>query len=376
MGIVEELRQRRAGLEEIMAARSLDAVVLTGNSAVGPIGYGCFRYFSDHRTYYHLQAVVSRPGKPMTICIGSVLHLEGVRNKDFQDIRINPDILGSVLAVLSEQSVGRLGVNYEAMPYNWELAIREKYPQLELVDVTEDVFALRNVHTPYEVECIRKCALIADAGYAAVCATAKPGVRMSDVHTEMDYAMRAAGAEETFTLMSNGVFSYGDNHMPCIQAFNWPDDRVIQYGDNIGMEITPKYNGYWTQLVRTVCVGEMNPALEQAHKLQLEAIDYTIKLLKPGVTLGEVLKAMWQFTIDRGYVPKLPFGHIVGLDLDEGGRGSLESTLVIPENANVVLHPTMVQGDMDYAIFWGDSFLVSEEGGIRLNKCSTELPVL
>jgi len=56
-------------------------------------------------------------------------------------------------------------------------------------------------------------------------------------------------------------------------------------------------------------------------------------------------------------------------------QGSV-SSLVIPENANVVLHPTMVLGDMDYGIFWGDPFLVTGEGGVRLTESSTELPVL
>ena len=376
MELVEELRQRRTALEPIMAELRLDAVALVGNSAVGPLAYGCLRYFTDHRPYYHQHAVVARPGKPMAICVGSVLHLEGVRNKGFEDVRLGADILGSVLNVLSEQKVSRVGVPYDALPYNWELALKEKFPGITLVDVTNEIFDLRNRHSAWEVECIRTSAKIADAGYAAVCEVARPGVRMSDVHAALDYAMKKAGAEETFTLMSNGVFSYENNQMPCIQAFSWPDDRVIRHGDNIGMEITPKYNGYWTQIVRTVCIGEMNPELQKAHALQLEAIDYTTKLLKPGITLGEVLKAMWQFTLDRGYVPKLPFGHIVGLDLDEGGRGSLESSLVIPENANVVLHPTMVLGDMDYGIFWGDPFLVTKEGGVRLTESSTELPVL
>ena len=370
---INELKQRREKLEGIMSDMCLDAIVLNGNSAVGPIAYGCFRYFADHRTYYHQQAVIARPSKDMAICIGSILHMDGVRNKGFEDIRLSPDILGSVIKVLSEQKVSRVGVPYDALPYDWELTLKEKFPGIQLVDVTDEVFKLRNVHSDYEVECSKTSAKIADAGYAAICETARPGVHMSDVHAAMDYAMRKAGAEETFTLMSNGVFSYEHNTLTCIKAFTWPDDRVIQYGDNLGMEISPKYQGYWTQLVRTICVGEMNPDLQKAHDLQLEVMNYTVKLLKPGAKLGDVLKAMWQFTIDHGFIPKLPFGHIVGLDLDEGGRASLESDLIIQKNSTVVLHPTIVLGDMDYGIFWGDAFLVTDDGGVRLNECSTDL---
>lgn len=376
MDIVAELRQRQAALGGIMRDLALDAVTIVGNSAVGPIAYGCFRYFSDYRTYYHLQALVARPEKPMAICVGSILHLDGVHNKGFEDIRLGSDILGSVLAVLSEQKIRRLGVSFEMLPANWEFAIKEKFPDAELVDVTDDIFALRSVHSDYEVECIKECAKMTDAAYAAVCAMVRPGVRMSDLHAEMDYAMKKAGAEETFTLMSNGVFSYKDNRLPCIQPFTWPDDRIVQYGDCIGMEITPKYKGYWTQLARTICVGEMNQELKKAHTLQIAAIDFAIEMFKPGVRLEDILKALWKFTQEQGYIPRLPFGHIVGLDLDEGGRGSLESQLIIQKGMNFVLHPTMVLENMDYSIFWGDPYLVTDEGAVRMNNSSTELLVL
>ena len=376
MDIVDELRQRQTALEGIMRDLALDAVTIVGNSAVGPISYGCFRYFTDHRTYYHLQALVARPSEAMAICVGSILHLDGVRSKGFEDVRLGPDILGSVLSVLSEQKIHRLGVSFEMLPANWELAIKEKFPDMELVDITDDIFALRNVHSDYEIERIKECAKMTDTAYAAVCAMVKPGVRMSDLHAEMDYAMKKAGAEETFTLMTNGVFSYKDNKLPCLQPFSWPDDRIVQNGDCIGMEITPRYKGYWTQLARTVCVGEMNQDLKTAHELQLKAIDFAVEMFKPGARLEDILKALWSFTQEHGYIPKLPFGHIVGLDLDEGGRGSLESKLVIQKGTNFVLHPTMVLDDMDYSIFWGDPYLVTDEGAVRMNDSSTELLVL
>lgn len=376
MDIVSELRRRQASLGHIMEENKLDAVLIAGNSSVGPLSYGCFRYYTDHRVYYHLQAIVARPEKPIMICCGSILHLEALRSKGFEDIRVSPDILGSVLNTLTEQPVKRLGVSLEMLPSLWYLELSRRLPGVEFVDVTEDVFLSRSEHSEYEVQATRECAKIADAGYKAVCEMAAPGVRMSELHAELDCAMKKAGAEEIFTLMSNGRFSYVNNNLGCIRPFGWPDDRVIKHGDNIGMEITPRYKGYWTQMVRTICIGEPNPDLEKAHRIQLAVIAETVPLLKPGVTLGEVLKHMWEYGKSFGMIPKLPFGHIVGIDLDEGGRGSLESDFVLTKNANFVLHPTLVLGEMDYSIFWGDPYLVTEKGGERISESSTELKIL
>ena len=159
---------------------------------------------------------------------------------------------------------------------------------------------------------------------------------------------------------------YRDKSVATPWDIDWP----------VGMEITPRYGGYWTQLVRTLCIGEPSEDLVKAHKMQLETMENSRKQLYPGNKLGNMLKDMWRFGKERGFEPKLPFGHVLGLDLDEGGRGSLESDFLFTENTSVTLHPTMTLGDMDYSIFWGDNYLVTEKGGERINKCSTDLTVV
>lgn len=377
MDIVSELRSRYCGLERIMEERGLSAAVLVGNSAVGPAAYGAYRYFTDQRVFYHLQAMVARPGKQADICCESVQAAEGLRQRGFSLIHVCPEILRPVLQCLREQPIRRLGICPDMFPASWLDAVRDQWPAAELVDITEDIFALRCQRSEYELEVMRRGAQIADLGYEAVCDMARPGVRMADLHAYLDYTMRRAGAEEVFTLMSNGRFSLDHVGLPCIQPFSWPDDRVIRYGDCLGMEITPRFQGYWTQVVRTVCVGELNEDLAVAHRLQLEAINETAHILKPGLSLREMLAFMWDFSRKHGRFPKLPFGHILGLDLDEGGRTDLESPVKLRENTEVVLHPTMVtKEDMAFSIFWGDTFLVTAVGGRKVNKADTSLRVL
>ncbi|MBQ9889945.1 MAG: aminopeptidase P family protein [Firmicutes bacterium] len=376
MSIIEELKGRHEKLSGVLDRRQLDAALIAGNSAVGPLFYGCFRYFTDWRVYYHLQAFIMRPHQEPVVCAGSILHLQGLTERGFKDIRFGAAIRDNALKALAERPPRRLGVCFDMLPADWYRALTKEFPGIELVDITNDIYELRAEHTPLELERIRKCALIADAGYEAVCRVARPGARMMDLHAELDYAMRKAGAEEVFTLMANGRFKYYVNGLPCIKSFGYPDNRVVQPGDSIGMEITPRYMGYWTQLVRTISVGEPDPDLIKAHKLQLETMENSRKKLYTGNTLGAMLKDMWVFGTERGFDPKLPFGHILGADLDEGGRGSLESDFVFRENTCVVLHPTLTLGDMDYSIFWGDNYLVTKDGGERINKCSTELQIL
>ena len=148
-----------------------------GNGAVGVRAYGCFRFFVDNRVYYHMQAMVALPGQEPTVCCSTITHLKALNSRNYTDVRVLGDnILSGVISILKEKRVteGRLGVSFEMLPSGWYMQIRKEFPKLELVDVTEKIFEIRATRSEEEVELYRKCAKIADAGYAAVCEAAKP----------------------------------------------------------------------------------------------------------------------------------------------------------------------------------------------------------
>lgn len=366
-----ELEKRWGRLDEIMREKDLDALLIVGNSVVGSAAFGSFRYFTSHKVYYGYQAIVARPGKPIMVCASSVLHKRALTQKGFTDIRLSPDILGSVLSTLNEGPLRRLGVSLAVLPSSWYLELEKM--NVTILDITEEVVAVRNSRSEYELQATRESARISDIGYKAMIDMARPGVGLSDLHTELDYVLKMAGAEETFTLMSNGKFSFEDNKLPCISAYRWPDDRVIEHGDCVAMEITPRYKGYWTQMVRTICVGEENPDLRIAHKAQVEVIESVVKLLKPGVRLDDVLTHMWEAGKDLGFIAKLPSCHLAGIDLDEGWQFSMESDIVLMENMTFILHPTLITPKIDFGIFWGESYLVTNDGGLCLASSGNEL---
>ena len=376
MDIVSELKRRHAGLEEILKNRGLDAALIAGNSAVGPLAFGAFRFFTDWRCYFGVQAMVLAKGRGPVMCMGSILHRQGLEERGFSDIRDDGPVLKNVIKALKESGSVRIGSCLDTLPADWYLEIEKEIPGAQFTDISQDIFALRTEVSDDIAARTRRSAEIADEGFEAVCRLVKLGMRMMELHAAMDHAMLKAGAEEVFTLMSNGRFSFTDNRLPSLRSFNYPDDRVISEGDNVAMEITPRYKGYWSQLVRTICVGEPSEDIVTAHRLQLELLSEAQKMLTPGTKLGDVLKFLWSATEKMGYVPRMPFGHVLGLDLDEAGRASLDSPLVLKPNMTVVLHPTMTRPENSYSIFWGDTFLVAEGGGERINRSTTDLTVL
>ena len=369
--LLRDLKQRQSSLDKIIQSRGLDAALIVGNSVTGPPMLGCFRYFTGHKVYFQYQALIARPGMPMTVFANSVLHNKPLAARGISDIRISRDMPGSVMSEFRERPVKRLGVVLEMLPSLWYLELVKA--GIEAIDISKEIFALRSVRSEFEVGASRVSADIADIGYRAVCGMAKPGVRLTDLYAELDYSMKAAGAEETFTLMSCGRFSFEDNKLPCIGPFISSEDRIVEYGDCVAMEITPRYMGYWTQMVRTICVGEPNRDLEAAHRDLIKTQEAAVPLFKPGMELEEVMASMCRYGEDLGYISRLPFGHVASIDLDEGWQYAAESDIVLKSGMALVVHPTLVTPKIDYGIFWGDTYLVTEDGGECITSRTSEL---
>ena len=69
----------------------------------------------------------------------------------------------------------------------------------------------RASRSPEETALYPVCAEVADIGFKAVCDALRPGMAEHELSAELDYAMKRNGAEETFTLMSSGRFSFENN---------------------------------------------------------------------------------------------------------------------------------------------------------------------
>lgn len=369
-----EKDRRLLAADRLMKEDDISAMLIVGNGVVGVRAYGCYRYFVDNRIYYHMQFVVMVPGQEPTVCVGSPTHSKCLNERQYSDVRIVGDkLIEGAISVLREKGItkGRLGVSTEMLPAGWYLALKKEFPDLEFVDVTEKIFKIRATRSPEEVALYRKCAAIADEGYKAVCEATKPGVAEHELWAVLDYTMKKNGAEETFTLLGSGRFSFTDNKLDCLHFASAPT-RKLEKGDNVAFEITPRYQGYWTQIVRTLNVGEKNDDVQVLHDFIVKSIEESAKLLKPGVPLRDVIKFLWDYICAGGYKPSVPFGHVCAIDLNEG-RVDPESDVILTDGMAVILHPTVLKPGIDTSIFWGETYLVTPQGGECLMHSSKEL---
>jgi Xaa-Pro aminopeptidase len=371
---ITEKEIRHQAIKQILEEEKLNALLLIGDTNVGPGFYGDLRYFTNNRIIFHRQVVVLFPDSDPVLFAGSDIQRQAAARRSFvEDCRlISNDFVADVAELLKERGVseGRVGVNQEMLPVAWYLYLKKELPKVEWVETHPQLMEIRNHHSREEIETYRKGAALGDGGYKAALDRIRPGMTEYEIAAEIEYYARARGAEDHFTLIGSGKFSFGnDSTLPLPYS---PSPRQIEMGDSVVMEITPRYEGYWTQLVRTANVGRPNKDLEKIHQVCLGAIKRGQGRLRPGEKVKDVVLAMDPYVKDSGFLLRLPLGHICGVDLVEA-RVSAQSETVLEPGTAVILHPTIFTPDGKHSFFWGETYLITQGGYERLHQSGDEL---
>lgn len=384
----KEKERRLTAMRQVLKKNDLKAAILIGDTNVGHSVYGDFRYFVNSHVFFQRQVCLVFPDSEPVLFAYSGFSGRMARERSFvKDVRItagypaydgidqmDPMIL-EVPSVLEERGVlrGRVGVDLETLSILWHNYLKKKTPELQLVEMHKELMNIRFERSPEEAEMLRVCAACGDASFQAVLNVIRPGVTEHEIAAEIDYAARKKGAAQHFTLIASGKFAFGDsNGLPLPVP---PSGRKIEIGDTVVMEITPRYEGYWTQLVRMVNVGRPNPDLERMQIAARDAIKKGLEYFKPGKKVNDITIAMKNHVDSCGFVGKPPFGHICGTDLVED-RVTLDNDKVLQPGFNTILHPMVYTADGKNVIFWGETYLATAEGYERLHRTGDDLITL
>ena len=371
-----ELKRRRKAIHRILETRELRALILFGDTNVGSDVLGDFRYYVDNRTIAGRQVAMLFPQREPVLLVGSAIQRQAAERRScIGDCRLSDNMLADMVKLLKEQNVlnGRVGVNFEVLPVNWYHYLRQELPEIDWVETHGDILSVRLHHVPEEADLFRKCAALGDGSYEAALKTIRPGVSEYEIAAAIEASARAQGAEQHFTLVGSGKFALGDqNGLPLPYS---PSMRRVEKGDSVVMEISPCLEGYWTQIVRTVNVGSPNADLEKLYRVSRDAIKKALEVFKPGRTIRDLVAAMDAHIKSCGYLPKPPYGHVCGVDLIDA-RVSPQNGQVLEPGTAVILHPTVFTPDHKNSFFWGETYLVTDDGCERLHHASHELVTL
>ncbi|WP_047980095.1 M24 family metallopeptidase [Ornithinibacillus contaminans] len=268
---------------------------------------------------------------------------------------------------LTRLRVKRLGFEKNHLTY----ATYDQYNNLfdvELVPTSEIIETIRMIKTPEELTTLKKAAQIADAAFEHIQGYIKPGVKEIEISNELEFFMRRQGATASSfdTIVASGFRSA----MPHGVA----STKEIQAGELVTLDYGALYEGYISDITRTVAVGEISDELRKIYDTVLEAQLRGVNGIKPGMTGIEADALTRDYITEQGYGSYFGHstGHGIGLEVHEGPGLSFRSSIKLVPGMVVTVEPGIYIPNVGGCRI-EDDIVITENGNERLTTSSKEL---
>lgn len=183
----------------------------------------------------------------------------------------------------------------------------------QLGDLSPVISSMRESKDETELALMQRAADMVNPALEAAIKAIRPGITEKQLAGVLEEAMSQAGAQ--------GVAF--DTHV-CFGAkaalpHGFTGDQELQPGQVVLMDFGALYQGYRSDITRTLCCGEWPAEMAKVYDVVLAANMAGIAAVRPGVTLGEVDRAARRVIEEAGYGPYFIHrtGHGLGLDIHE-----------------------------------------------------------
>jgi len=184
-------------------------------------------------------------------------------------------------------------------------------------DGAEDATPLLNdcraIKTEQELERMRLANEIADAALAHVHERLRPGMKESEVAAMWEGAVHALGVGYRSQVeMARGFALVWSG--PGIRTFTATGDRPVQEREPTLFEIWVCADGYWSDLTKNMCPGELDGRYVELLELLLAIYGEAVEFCRDGASLAELDRLIRARIAEGGYPgqPSHPVAHGVG----------------------------------------------------------------
>ncbi|HEY7349710.1 MAG TPA: Xaa-Pro peptidase family protein [Ktedonobacterales bacterium] len=356
---VERLRQRMAELQvdALLITQDMSRYYLSGFYAhdegldiAGQLLIGSDRMLLVTDGRYTEQATREAPDVPLVIrqaAFGPIL-AETIRQQGWQTVGLEAERVSVAI--------------YQSM-------LAESKDAFTLKALNDVVEPLRECKDEGEVERIRQAQQITDETFAHLQGWLRPGLTEKEVAWEILRFMLAQGAEDA---SFPSIVASGPN---AALPHATPTERKLEKGEPITIDMGTRYQGYCSDMTRTLCLGEPDAKLREVHEVVLRAQMACEAGLRADL-VGQAADALARATIEQaGYGEYYVHGtgHGVGLEVHEYPRMSrFNSDAPLRVGAVVTIEPGI------YIPGWGgvrieDMGVITQTGVNILTRAPKEL---
>ncbi|MDR3541845.1 MAG: Xaa-Pro peptidase family protein [Desulfosporosinus sp.] len=269
------------------------------------------------------------------------------------------------------QQAQRLGFESDFVTFETFEKLKDAFPHAELISLPNLVSHLRSVKDKSEIDLIRLAVQIADDSFAEILKTIEIGQTEEEIGLNLEFSMRRAGA-------SGGSFEFiVASGVRTSLPHGTASSKQIQLGEFLTMDFGAIYQGYCSDITRTVFLGDPGDKHREIYETVLAAQRAGIKAVAPGRSGKEVDAVARKLIAEAGYGDYFGhgLGHSVGLAIHEGPNLNMREERLLEPGMVITVEPGI------YIPEWGgvrieDIVLVTENGCEVLTQAPKEFIIL
>lgn len=244
-----------------------------------------------------------------------------------------------------------------------------KYKINNLVETEMLIEKQRAIKDNEEIKYITKACNITDDCFEYLLNYIKIGMTEKQIASAIERFFRINGADE---LAFDTIIASGPNSsMPHAV----PTDRKIEFGDVITIDMGCKYNGYCSDMTRTIFVGKIDEKVKKVYNLVLKNQKQTISEMHEGTICKNIAKMVVNDFEINGYGLIHGLGHSLGLEIHEIPNLGTKSEAILKSNMIITDEPGIyIEGNFGIRI--EDTVVVGKSTGVSLTKSSKEIIVI
>lgn len=319
-------KERMRKLRDAMSKKGLDAVLLIGdhnrNYLSGFTGNESFSVITTDKAFFITDSRFTEQAQQQ---VKDYELLEYSKNITFADF---------LSELINKNNIKKIGFEENIVSYGTYSLYKSKL-NCELVPMEGIVEEIRVVKGESELVLMRKAAEIADKAFEHMLSFIKPGMTEREVGLELEFYMKKLGATDLSfpSIIASGVRS----SLPHGKA----TDKVINKGEFLTLDFGCVYEGYCSDMTRTIVIGKPSEKMVEIYNIVLEAQERALKGFKPGVPAIEVDKIARDYIKEKGYGEYFGhgLGHGVGREIHEAPTVGYRNDKPLPAGIVVTDEP-------------------------------------
>lgn len=356
-------------LQNYLSENGLDAAFITTPDNVF--------YFSGFKSNPHerlLGIMVFQNAEPFLICpkmempdaVAAGWQYEVVGHEDTENAW---DVVAKTVASRNT-NFASLAIEKSHLTIDRYEAIQQRYPQLRFSGIDEKVNALRICKDETELVKLRKAAELADYAIQVGCDAIAEGKTEMEILNTIESAIKAKGYAMSFDTMVLAGEKAASPH-------GTPGDRKIQKGDLILFDLGVIYDGYCSDITRTVAFGQPSEEQINIYNTVRKANETAVAAVKPGVRAMDLDKLARDVITDAGYGEYFThrLGHGLGISVHEFPSITGTNEMILNPGTVFTIEPGIYKTDVA-GVRIEDDVIVTNDGFEVLTKFTKELVIL